>query len=342
MKALRRWKLRVRRAEDGVSLIIVALSMTGVMGVASLSIDGGRMFTARRQAQNAGDAGAQAGAEALFAYQYAAATNATRTPADVNAAVSDKVLQNNSTTVACTLVGPLGNDLGPCATATDADLIAASGVRARSAIKRTTAFAGVMGINDFTAAATATAQIQPLIATGSPFLLCGAANTGWNILSNSNQILPSASNLINIPLESSQVPTCGAGSSAFKGKAAPSSGLASAGGYWAPAQPGNGYKASVANRVAGLSPCPADIATLAVNATCGLIVPVASGAKGTGVNTTMVIVTFAIFNITANSGGNPRYSGTFVAPANLATLGQGAYGVHCAAGNEICLVKLTS
>ncbi|GAC1540337.1 MAG: hypothetical protein NVS3B12_27170 [Acidimicrobiales bacterium] len=332
----------VRRDEAGLSLIVIALSMTGIMGVASLSIDGGRMFTARRQAQNAGDAGAQAGAEALFAYQYAAATNATRTPGDVNAAVSAKVLQNGSSTEVCTLVDSLGNDLVPCATATDADLIAAAGVRARSTITRSTALAGVMGVNSFTAAATATAQIQPLVATGSPFIICGAANTGWNILSNTNQILPSASNLINVPIESSQVPTCGAGSAAFKGKAAPTPGLATAGGYWAPAQPGNGYKGTTANRIAGLNPCPTDISTLASGATCGLIMPVASGAKGTGVNTTMLIVTFAIFNITANQGGNPRYSGTYVAPASLATLGQGAYGAKCATGNQICLVKLTS
>lgn len=326
------------RSERGATLIVVSLVLTAVLGVASLSIDGGRMFGARRQTQNGADAAAMAGAEALFAYQYAAATGATRDPTAVAQAVSDKLLQNGATTQACTLVDPLGNPLGSCSGASDAQLVAASGVKANGTVSRPTALAGVIGINRFNAAASATAEVQPIVGVTSPFILCGAAHTGWNILDNGNQInVPAAQQLINIPLQSDQVPTCGARSDDFKGKASQNTGVINAD-TWVGITPGNGYNALTANSVSTLAACPPDISAL--TGSCTMIIPVASSAQGTGVNTQLQIATFAAFTVSPSSNGGTKYTGTFVAPQYLAGEGQGAYGVRCNAGNELCLAKL--
>ena len=199
-----------------------------------------------------------------------------------------------------------------------------------------------MGFNSFTAAAGATAEIQPLSATSAPFILCGAAHTGWNILNNDDSLSSAAQSLQNIPIESAQVPDCGAGSNSFKGKAVPTAGLASAN-SWESVTTGNGYEATASNAVASLSPCPADITQLALGVSCGMIIPVAATAQGTGTSTQLQIVTFATFNVTSNgTGGNPRFCGTYVVPSALALQGQGAYGVHCNTGGQVCMVKLAA
>jgi Flp pilus assembly protein TadG len=56
---------QVRANERGISLIMVAVSMTAFLGASMLAIDVGQLMTARTQAQSAADAGALAGATAL-------------------------------------------------------------------------------------------------------------------------------------------------------------------------------------------------------------------------------------------------------------------------------------
>ena len=324
--------------ERGATVVIVAITMTTLLAVAALALDGGRMFSARRQTQNAVDVAAVSGAAALFAYQYAAATNMTRAASTINQAVADKAVQNSTSTSACLLVDSQGQTLGSCLAATDAELTAASGVRATATTVRATALAGVIGFNSFTASASATAEIQPLAAVASPFIVCGASQTGWGILDNSGAIINPPPALNNIPIESAQVPTCGAGSNAFKGKADQAAGLVAANSTEA-ITTGNGYNAVASNAVASLAPCPATFSTVT---TCGMIIPIASAAQGTGSSTVMQIATFAIFNVTYDPNGNPRATGTYVAPSYLATQGRAAFGTHCNAGSQICMVKLAS
>jgi len=127
---------RRHRDERGATLIIVALTLTGLVAVAALAIDGGRLFTARRQTQNASDTAALAGAQALFAYQYAAATGAPRDPTTIWSTVQAKLTQNKATSAAsCVLVRNSGDpavdlngNVETCNGATDAELLAASGV----------------------------------------------------------------------------------------------------------------------------------------------------------------------------------------------------------------------
>ena len=328
--------------ERGVTLITVALSMTALLGVASLSIDGGRMFSARRQAQNAADSAASAGAEALFAYQYAAATNASKDPAGINQAVADKLLQNSMTATSCSLVDASGTATAPCAGASDADLVAASGVSAGATLSQATSLAGVIGINRFSATAKATAEVQPLVSVNAPFIVCGASDNGWHILNNDGTLnVANAEKLGQIAVQGSNtVPTCGADSASFKGKAADGP-PASIGGLEG-VTVGNGFKSGIATTVAGLSPCP-DLNTGTIPAAgCGMIIPVASAAEGTGSSTKMFIANFAIFNVVPGPNGTGKYLGTFVAPASLAESGPGAFGVHCATGSQVCVIKLVN
>jgi len=60
--------------ERGVSLMLVAICMVVVLGMAALAIDVGMLYTAKGQAQNAADSGALAGAGALLINPYDAAT----------------------------------------------------------------------------------------------------------------------------------------------------------------------------------------------------------------------------------------------------------------------------
>jgi hypothetical protein len=334
------------RDERGTTLVIVSLALVAMLGTAGLAVDGGRILSSRRQAQNASDAAAVAGADALFAYQYAAATNQARDPSTINQAVLDKLNQNSANTApTCQLVSVQSGTIsviGSCNGASDVQLIAASGVQASGTLQQSAAFTQLVGISKYSAAAKATATVQPLVSTGAPFILCGAAQNGWNILNPDDSInIPAAQQLINIPLQRSNVPDCGAGNSKFDGLGADNGPIGI--GQWEDVTNGNRYSSTVDNAVAGQTPCPAD-PTQIPNSGCAILVPIADNARGTS-TVQMHVVAFGIFlvaPVTSSGGGlaGTKFVGTFLAPANLALLGQGAFGVHCAAGTQVCTVKL--
>ena len=328
--------------ERGATLVIIALALVAILGTAGLAIDGGQIFNGRRQSQNATDSAAIAGADALFAYQYTAATNTARDSTTINVAVLDKLAQNGAATDAlCQLVDAQDGVLGPCLGASDAQLIAASGVQASATIHQSGALVPIVGINGYSAHAKATATVQPVVASSSPFIVCGAAMNGWNILNpdGSINITAAEATLINIAIEGPHVPNCGAHDQSWKGKSGPTGPVGI--GQWQNTTDGNGYNAVAANAVAGQTPCPADLGTNPIPASgCGLLLPIADNARD-GATMQLHIVAFAIFFVTPGQGGNPRYQGTFVAPASLALLGQGDFGVHCAAGVQVCTAKLS-
>lgn len=57
---------RLSTDESGMSYVFVGLSMMSLLAASMLAIDVGMLMTARNQAQNAADAGALAGAAALY------------------------------------------------------------------------------------------------------------------------------------------------------------------------------------------------------------------------------------------------------------------------------------
>ena len=57
---------RLRRDERGMTIVFVGMGFMAFMAATTLAIDVGMFMTARTQAQNAADAGALAGAVALY------------------------------------------------------------------------------------------------------------------------------------------------------------------------------------------------------------------------------------------------------------------------------------
>src|SRR4030095_2195683 len=56
--------MKIKHTERGQALIVIALALVGLIGIAGLVIDGGNAFQDRQQAQNAADAAALASAHA--------------------------------------------------------------------------------------------------------------------------------------------------------------------------------------------------------------------------------------------------------------------------------------
>jgi hypothetical protein len=203
----------------------------------------------------------------------------------------------------------------------------------------------VVGVSQYSSSATATATVQPLASVGGPFIVCGAANLGWNFLNADNSInVAAAQQLQNIPLEWSQLGKgydCNAPTSKFKGLASQSNGLVGPGQYESITN-GNRYSSTVANEVAGQTPCPPDINAAPITTPCDLVVPIAAGANTDPSNPELLIANFAIFQVSPASGGGVKYTGTFVAPSALAALGSGVFGAACQVGSQVCVAKLVS
>jgi hypothetical protein len=344
---------RTRDDERGITMVVVGVTITALLAVAALAIDGGRLFTARRQTQNAADTAALAGAQALFAYQESAATGGSPDPTTIWTTVQAKLTQNRSNSAPnCVLINNTGSpatdllgNLEPCATATDAQLRLAAGVQVGGALTQPAAFSNVIGVSQYSASASSTAALEPLASVGSPFIVCGAANLGWNFLNSDNTInITAAEQLQNIPLEWSQLGKgydCNAPTSKFKGLASQTVGSVGPDQYEGITN-GNRYSAVVANQVAGQVPCPADLNTTPITTPCDLVVPVAAGANTDPSNPQLLIVNFAIFQVSPHSGGGIKYTGTFIAPTALAAQGSGVFGATCQVGSQVCVAKLVA
>ena len=326
------------RDERGATIVVVALSMTALIAFAGLVLDGGRNFAIRRQAQNAADAAALAGAQALYAAQ---AAGASVSVADV---VTAKLASNTANLdPACEFVQADGSKYSPSAPCSAAIPATAAGVVVQAGRQEATTFAKAVGYRTILSRATATAFVQPLAAVKSPFIVCGnPAIGGRNILNLDGSVNSTAATAMGaFDLEGPQVPDCNDPSSKFKGKADPSyTGSVSVGTY-EPADQGNGYNGVIATQVAGLTPCPADITALRTS--CGMVIPIADGPGGTASRPTLRIAAFAIFNVTpGDGGGNPRYRATFVRPTTTAVDDAGLAGQLCSYGSQVCVIRLGS
>lgn len=165
-----------KRNERGAALMMIALSMTSVLAVTGVVIDGSRAFAERRQMQNAADSAALAGARALDRVTAGAEVgiwNAVVGSATANGA--------DAASITCRLVTELLADLGTCPTANTGTAVAirnaASGVRVGVAATKTTSFIRVVGVDTFRAGASATGQIQALASGRSPFALCAVGSS---------------------------------------------------------------------------------------------------------------------------------------------------------------------
>jgi Flp pilus assembly protein TadG len=92
--------------ERGQILMLVAVLLTGILGLLGLVIDAGHYYAERRQVQNAADQAAQAGALEVL---YGGSASAATTAANQNAAANG--FNNDGTTNTVTVTTPYNGDL---------------------------------------------------------------------------------------------------------------------------------------------------------------------------------------------------------------------------------------
>ena len=299
------------RSERGAILIFVAMSLTALLLVATIVIDGSQAYSQRRSMQNAADLSALAGARALDKVRYAGASWST-----VNPAAVDLGGDNNAESVDCTVITNTGVAIAGCENWWAVLSPAAAGVRVQARDVRRTTFGKISGRDSVTASATSAATIQTLTGTRTPFVICGNADVGgYPILNSDNTInAATATAMGTVEIQSAQVPTCGAGS-AFKGKIA--DGDVTVPG-WVQADNGNGYAQDINVAVVGATACP----TGGPFDDCDMLVPIADRGQGNGTDIQMHAVAWAVFHITGSGRANPKYYGRFQAEATYATGGR--------------------
>ena len=157
---------RGHESERGQVLVIVALSLVVLVAMVGIVIDGGFAWGKQRETQNASDAAAEAGAVVLA--QRLAGVVPAKTDTDVltavNAAFTANSVQKDGayyTDIIGRLLDPSGGFAASTATAAQvgAGTIPArtAGIRAVGTQTFNTFLARVIGINQFTASAPATA-----------------------------------------------------------------------------------------------------------------------------------------------------------------------------------------
>ncbi|HVT77522.1 MAG TPA: pilus assembly protein TadG-related protein [Acidimicrobiales bacterium] len=167
---------RVRRSEKGAALVMITLSLVALVGVSGVVVDGSNAYAQRRQMQNAADSAALAGARALDRLT-------TNAESAIWTAVVASAQSNGASAaqVTCRIETDVLVDLGACPTTNTGTAVAlrnaASAVHVTVGATTNTNFVRVLGIQNFTARASATAQIEGLRAGNSPFAICATGVT---------------------------------------------------------------------------------------------------------------------------------------------------------------------
>lgn len=146
-----------RRNDEGFSLVFVGVGMMALVGVSMLAIDVGQLMTARSQAQNSADAGALAGATALYFNSYTDRTPSG--PAVTNAlaaSLANKVIGGNVSITPADVDFPLNPTTG------EPNRVHVTVYRdATHGNPVSTLIAHYFGISTVDVAATATAEVSP-------------------------------------------------------------------------------------------------------------------------------------------------------------------------------------
>lgn len=327
-----------RRAEgdDGAILIFLSLSITVLLVVAALVLDGGSSYAQRRQMQNAADAAAMAGARALDRYRFPP-TGTTADASTISSEVTAAALANGATSVvSCRLVDytqvNTTSDLGACTSATAASN--AEGVRVSVSQTRTTYFGGITGRSTTSATTAAAASVQQLSQISAPFLICGnPAKGGYNLLNPDGTLNPtSAASQGEMTIHGSQVPDCGAGSQ-FKGLMENPAVL----NVWTDIGTQGNRVGQYRDATTGIDACPEE----GPFDDCDMLLPIMQSGIGTGSNATAFITAFAVFRVTEGSTGNTAHTARYVGTVTKATGGQGA-GIDLGGVNSglIRIIKL--
>ncbi|MGH3116312.1 MAG: pilus assembly protein TadG-related protein [Gaiellales bacterium] len=323
--------------ERGATMVIVALSIVALFGLAGLVIDGGRAYSDRREVQNAADSAALAGATKLSSIMHTPAADESQILTAVTASITANGTNDGFD---CNLVDASGTTISACPTSDLVSLPAGTaGVTVTARDEQATTFMRVLGKDSFDASAPATAQVQALRGGTAPFMICGlpAAQGGqdpqlllpsgsdWVI--NSSAVYPG--NTTEYKIHDQNGPgSCGGGSNGFKGLA-DSSKTYSLPGWW---DNDTGTRAGpVRQFLASSNACDSNLTV-----GCQLVVPICMTSNGgTGTNLKMWCVGMGTFRITHST--NNDHWGYFIG-ASIVSSGQGG-GVPTAA--EARIIKLS-
>ncbi len=325
-----------RQDERGAMLVVTAISMVGLLALAGLVIDGGRAYSDHREAQNSADSAALAGASALNAIINTAGANASV----IHTAVQSSITANGTNGgFTCTLVDVNANTLSACPTSTATLPSGTAGVSVRATDTQPTSFMKVVGANTFSAAASATAQVQAIRGGRSPFLLCGWTVTGDKYPQqypplNADGTINTANIGREYILHDPKVSDCGLDPQKFKGLADDLQ--YSIPGVW---DGDNGTKAGpVRQTLAGTDACGSgtDRKTLPIG--CKLSVPLCTPVTGyTGNDPKMYCTVMATFQITEADSNTQK--GILLGAAGVITSGGQGGGIPQLGENR--LIKLT-
>ncbi|MEY2420873.1 MAG: hypothetical protein QOI95_940 [Acidimicrobiaceae bacterium] len=325
------------RGDEGAILIFLGLSITMLLVVAALVLDGGSAYVQRRQGQNAADAAAMAGARALDRYRFPP-TGTTPDVTTISSQVASVATSNGATAiVSCRLINydqvGVASDLGACTSASAANN--AEGVRVSVSQTRTTYFGGITGKATTTATTGATATIQQLASIGAPFLICGnAAKGGYNLLNANGTLNPTtAQNAGEMTIHGSQVPDCGAGSQ-FKGLMDNADIQLN---VWTDIGTQGNRVGQYRDVTTDINACPDG----GPYTNCDMLLPIMQSGLGSGSGATAFVTAYAVFHVTEGSTGNSEHTAHYVATITQASGGQGA-GVDLGGANSglIRLIKL--
>lgn len=170
-----------RPSEDrGATLIFVAVSLVALMALAGLIVDGGNAYSQRRQMQNAADTAATAGANALQRHRQgeSGATADTILTAARSAAGANGAKTDASFTCELIRLNTSGTEIGTAACPTSAAAVVpadAFGVRVSTESDHDTSFIKVVGVDGFSAAASAAALLRKAAPAAAPFMVCANA-----------------------------------------------------------------------------------------------------------------------------------------------------------------------
>jgi hypothetical protein len=152
--------LRPRTDVRGQAIAIMAVSLSGIVLVVGLAVDGGYSLVQRRSAQNAADFGAMAGARIVAIWM--ADNDIDGTDGNVKAAITAAISVNGGSAITFNTTG------GPVYVSTDGSVlgyVGAGSIPAATAGVRITAsktwapyFLRLMGVGNWTASASATAR----------------------------------------------------------------------------------------------------------------------------------------------------------------------------------------
>ena len=330
---------RRRHGDEGITIVFVALAMVAVLFIAALVIDGGVAYVSHRHSQNEADSGTMAGVRVLEQLKFypvcsitvpAPCTNFTST-SQIRPVIMQVAQKSGADTTAgavtCYLLDANKNRVGlefcdSGVNPTAADLAAASGVEVKARQTKNTFFAGTAGFDSTPASSAAKAFISNFVGgTGSPFIVCGVLGAhasdaqplawAYNLVTPNSgggySLVPGAAGQY-YQIQGSQNPTCGADSNTFKGKgdgkkldALPiDTGITT----------GNGFQNNIQLSVAGLIPCKAGDT---VFNGCGMLIPIADSASGSGNGTKMHVVTWLAWQVWG-SGNSYTFVGSSFDP----------------------------